>query len=62
MCWIFIPVHGLLSLVATPSRVQASHCRGFSRRGAQALEHTGFSSLGVWVQSLQLPGSRAQAP
>ena len=52
--WIFIPGQGLLSLAATPSCVQASHSSGFSRSGAQALEHTGFSSLGVWVQQLQL--------
>ena len=35
-------------------RLQAPHCRccGFSCRGAQALEHKGFTSGGMWVQWL----------
>ena len=28
---------------------QASHCGGFSCRGARALEHTGFSNWGTWA-------------
>ena len=39
----------------------ASQCSGFSCCGAQALEHTGFSSGGMRAQQLQFPGSRAQA-
>ena len=29
--------------------------------GARALGRSGFSGCGTWVQSLQFPGSRAQA-
>ena len=42
-------------------RVQASHCGGFSRCGAQALGHRGFRSRHTQAQELQLPGSGAQA-
>ena len=41
--------------------VRASHCSGFSCWGAQALEHSGFSSCNTWAQELQFLGSRAQA-
>ena len=39
----------------------ASHCGGFSCRGAQAPGHKGFSSCGMWAHWFQLPGCRAQA-
>ena len=53
MCWIFIAVLRELSLVAVSRGcslvviVWASHCRGFSCCGAQALGPTGFSSCGA---------------
>ena len=42
---------GLLS-----SRVQASHCGGFSCCRAWTLGHEGFSSCSTWVQSLRHRG------
>ena len=41
--------------------LQALKCDSFFCCGAQALEHSDFSSCGTWVQELWLPGSRAQA-
>ena len=41
-------------------RTWASHCGGFSCRGARALRLASFSTYGTWAQELQLPGSRAQ--
>ena len=38
----------------------ASHCRGFSCCGAQALGRTCFRSYGLWAQWLQSVGSRVQ--
>ena len=41
--------------------VWASHCRGFSFYGAQALGCVGFSSCCTWAQYLWLTSSRARA-
>ena len=40
---------------------RASHCSGFSLRGAQTLGPAGFSSWCTWAQELWLLGSRPQA-
>ena len=50
LCWLF-----------SSRSTRSAHRGGFSRCGAQALGHVGFSSCGRWAQSLQLLGSRAQA-
>ena len=41
--------------------VRASHCVGFSCRGAQALGCTGSRSRHTWAKQSQLPPSTAQA-
>ena len=70
--YLFLAVLGGSSLLSGPFSscdeqmllsscgVQTSHCTGFSRFGAGALGHVGFSSCSTWAQKLQLLVSRAQ--
>ena len=63
--WVSFAARGLSLVVASRGYAgcgaRASHCGGFSCRGAQALGCEGVSSCGTWAPKLWLTGSRAQA-
>ena len=58
LCWAITAGQAFLWLQGegplSSRGAQASHCRGFSHRGAPALGHSGCSSCGVWSPQLQL--------
>ena len=58
--WVFAFSSCDEQMLLSSCGVQTSHCTGFSRFGAGALGHVGFSSCSTWAQKLQLLGSRAQ--
>ena len=64
-CWVFIAAQVFLELQCAEAALrrgaQASHGGGLFCCGVRALGRTAFSSCGTWTQSLQFPGSRAQA-